>query len=484
MLCVVKNSFFTIFSMRVSYIAINFYILFIQIALKYLSQILIYIINMIKIPKIGFVSLGCPKNLVDSERIITKLKAEGYDLVDSYTNADMVIVNTCGFLNSAIDESLEVIGEAIAENGKVLVTGCLGNKADMIKEKYPEVLSITGPQDYENLIDAVHTHAPIFASDFVSLVPPQGIKLTPRHYSYLKISEGCNNTCTFCIIPDIRGKLKSRNISNIMIEAEKLKNAGVKELLVISQDTSAYGVDIKYDAGVWNDKEYKSNILDLSTALGELDMWTRLHYVYPYPHVDKIVPLMAEGKILPYLDVPLQHSSPEVLKRMKRPAHTQKTLNRIAKWREICPDIVIRSTFIVGFPGETEADFEHLMNFAREAQLDRVGCFKYSEVEGAKANDFDNLISEEVKQQRLDAFMGLQSEISAKKLERFVGTEQQVIIDSINTDENYAIGRTKYDAPEVDGQVIIGDAKERNLKVGEFTIVEITESTEYDLIAD
>ena len=439
---------------------------------------------MIKIPKIGFVSLGCPKNLVDSERIITKLKAEGYELCDSYNNADMVIVNTCGFLNSAIDESLEVIGEAIAENGKVLVTGCLGNKADMIKEKYPEVLSITGPQDYENLIDAVHTHAPIFASDFVSLVPPQGIKLTPRHYSYLKISEGCNNTCTFCIIPDIRGKLKSRNISNIMIEAEKLKNAGVKELLIISQDTSAYGVDIKYEPGTWQDKEYKSNILDLSTALGELDMWTRLHYVYPYPHVDKIVPLMAEGKILPYLDVPLQHSSPEVLKRMKRPAHTQKTLNRIAKWREICPDIVIRSTFIVGFPGETEEDFEHLMDFARKAQLDRVGCFKYSEVEGAKANDFDNLISEEVKQQRLDAFMGLQSEISAKKLERFVGTEQQVIIDSINTDENYAIGRTKYDAPEVDGQVIIGDAKERNLKVGEFAIVEITESTEYDLIAD
>ena len=439
---------------------------------------------MIKIPKIGFVSLGCPKNLVDSERIITKLKAEGYELVDSYNNADMVIVNTCGFLNSAIDESLEVIGEAIAENGKVLVTGCLGNKADMIKEKHPEVLSITGPQDYENLIDAVHTHAPIFASDFVSLVPPQGIKLTPRHYSYLKISEGCNNTCTFCIIPDIRGKLKSRNVSNIMTEAEKLKNAGVKELLVISQDTSAYGVDIKYEAGFWQDKEYKSNILDLSTALGELDMWTRLHYVYPYPHVDKIVPLMAEGKILPYLDVPLQHSSPEVLKRMKRPAHTQKTLNRIAKWREICPDIVIRSTFIVGFPGETEEDFEHLMNFAREAQLDRVGCFKYSEVEGAKANDFDNLISEEVKQQRLDAFMGLQSEISAKKLERFVGTQQQVIIDSINVEENYAIGRTKYDAPEVDGQVIIGDAKERNLKVGEFAIVEITESTEYDLIAD
>ncbi|MGQ4005256.1 30S ribosomal protein S12 methylthiotransferase RimO [Francisellaceae bacterium CB300] len=439
---------------------------------------------MIKIPKIGFVSLGCPKNLVDSERIITKLKAEGYDLVDSYNNADMVIVNTCGFLNSAIDESLEVIGEAIAENGKVLVTGCLGNKAEMIREKHPEVLSITGPQDYENLIEAVHTHAPIFASDFVSLVPPQGIKLTPRHYSYLKISEGCNNTCTFCIIPDIRGKLKSRNISNIMIEAEKLKNAGVKELLVISQDTSAYGVDIKYDAGVWHDKKYQSNILDLSTALGELDMWTRLHYVYPYPHVDKIVPLMAQGKILPYLDVPLQHSNPEVLKRMKRPAHTQKTLDRINKWRDICPDIVIRSTFIVGFPGETEEDFEHLMDFARKAQLDRVGCFKYSEVEGAKANDFDSLISEEVKQQRLDAFMGLQAEISAKKLERFVGTEQQVIIDSINTDENYAIGRTKYDAPEVDGQVIIGDAKERNLKVGEFADVKITESTEYDLIAD
>lgn len=439
---------------------------------------------MIKIPKIGFVSLGCPKNLVDSERIITKLKAEGYELCDSYNNADMVIVNTCGFLNSAIDESLEVIGEAIAKNGKVLVTGCLGNKADMIKEKHPKVLSITGPQDYENLIEAVHTHAPIFASDFVSLVPPQGIKLTPRHYSYLKISEGCNNTCTFCIIPDIRGKLKSRNIDNIMIEAEKLKNAGVKELLVISQDTSAYGVDIKYNPGIWHDKQYQSNILDLSTALGELDMWTRLHYVYPYPHVDKIVPLMAQGKILPYLDVPLQHSSPEVLKRMKRPAHTQKTLDRINKWRDICPDIAIRSTFIVGFPGETEADFEHLLDFADKAQLDRVGCFKYSEVEGAKANNFDSLIPEEIKQQRLDAFMGLQADISANKLERFVGTTEKVIIDSVNTDEDYAIGRTKFDAPEVDGQVIIGGAQERNLKVGEFAEVEITEATEYDLIAD
>ncbi|QLE79076.1 30S ribosomal protein S12 methylthiotransferase RimO [Francisella sp. Scap27] len=439
---------------------------------------------MIKIPKIGFVSLGCPKNLVDSERIITKLKAEGYELCDSYNNADMVIVNTCGFLNSAIDESLEVIGEAIAKNGKVLVTGCLGNKADMIKEKHPKVLSITGPQDYENLIEAVHTHAPIFASDFVSLVPPQGIKLTPRHYSYLKISEGCNNTCTFCIIPDIRGKLKSRNIDNIMIEAEKLKNAGVKELLVISQDTSAYGVDIKYNPGIWHDKQYQSNILDLSTALGELDMWTRLHYVYPYPHVDKIVPLMAQGKILPYLDVPLQHSSPEVLKRMKRPAHTQKTLDRINKWRDICPDIAIRSTFIVGFPGETEADFEHLLDFADKAQLDRVGCFKYSEVEGAKANNFDSLISEEIKQQRLDAFMGLQADISANKLERFVGTTEKVIIDSVNTDKDYAIGRTKFDAPEVDGQVIIGGAQERNLKVGEFAEVEITEATEYDLIAD
>ena len=439
---------------------------------------------MIKIPKIGFVSLGCPKNLVDSERIITKLKAEGYELSDNYQNADMVIINTCGFLNSAIDESLEVIGEAIAENGKVLVTGCLGNKAEMILEKYPDVLSITGPQDYENLIEAVHTHAPIFANDFVSLVPPQGIKLTPRHYSYLKISEGCNNTCTFCIIPDIRGKLKSRNIDNIMKEAEKLKNAGVKELLVISQDTSAYGVDIKYKSGMWHDKEWNSNILDLSTALGELDMWTRLHYVYPYPHVDRIVPLMAQGKILPYLDVPLQHSSPEVLKRMKRPAHTQKTLDRINKWRDICPDIAIRSTFIVGFPGETQEDFDHLLDFMDKAQLDRVGCFKYSEVEGAKANSFDNLVAEELKQQRLDEFMSLQSQISAKKLERFVGTEQKIIIDSINEAEDYAIGRTRYDAPEVDGVVIVGGAKERNVKVGEFTNVEITESTEYDLIAD
>ena len=439
---------------------------------------------MIKIPKIGFVSLGCPKNLVDSERIITKLKAEGYDLVDSYDNADMVIVNTCGFLNSAIDESLSAIGEAIAENGKVLVTGCLGNKAAMIKEKFPDVLGITGPQDFKNLIDAVHTHAPIFVSDFVSLVPPQGIKLTPKHYSYLKISEGCNNTCTFCIIPDIRGKLKSRNVKNILIEAEKLKNAGVKELLVISQDTSAYGVDIKYTPGTWNDTEYKSNILDLSTGLGELELWTRLHYVYPYPHVDKIVPLMAQGKILPYLDVPLQHSHPEVLKRMKRPAHTQKTLDRITKWREICPEIVIRSTFIVGFPGETEEQFEHLLDFAEKAQLDRVGCFKYSEVEGAKSNDFDNLTSEEVKQDRLDRFMGLQAEISSNKLKRFVGTEQKVIIDSVNLEEDYAIGRTKYDAPEVDGQVIIGEALARGLVAGEFAYVTITESTDYDLIAD
>ena len=439
---------------------------------------------MINIPKIGFISLGCPKNLVDSERIITKLKAEGYQLSHSYENADMVIVNTCGFLNSAIEESLEVIGEAIAENGKVLVTGCLGNKADLILANHPDVLSITGPQDYENLIEAVHTHAPIFADDFVSLVPPQGIKLTPRHYSYLKISEGCNNTCTFCIIPNIRGKLKSRNISNVMTEAEKLKNAGVKELLVISQDTSAYGVDIKYKEGNWNNTEYKSNILDLATALGELDVWTRLHYVYPYPHVDKVIPLMAEGKIIPYLDVPLQHSSPSVLKKMKRPAHTQKTLDRIKKWRDICPEIVIRSTFIVGFPGETEEDFQHLLDFITEARLDRVGCFKYSEVEGAVANDLDNLIPEDVKQERLDRFMAIQAQISAEKLERFIGTEQKVIVDSINEEENYAIGRTKYDAPEVDGVVIIGRLDERDIKIGEFINVEITDSTEYDLIAD
>ncbi|GAB4221800.1 MAG: 30S ribosomal protein S12 methylthiotransferase RimO [Francisella sp.] len=439
---------------------------------------------MIKIPKIGFVSLGCPKNLVDSERIITKLRAEGYDLVDSYKNADLVIVNTCSFINSAIAESLDVIGEAIAENGKVIVTGCLGKNYELIKEKYPEVLSITGPQDYENVVAAVHQHAPIFANDFVSLVPPQGIKLTPRHYSYLKISEGCNNSCTFCIIPNIRGKLKSRTIDNIMKEAEKLKNAGVKELLIISQDTSAYGVDIKYQAGVWNNKEYHSNIIDLATALGDLDIWIRFHYMYPYPHVDKIVPLMSKGKILPYLDVPLQHSSPNILKKMKRPAHTQKTLDRINKWRDICPDIAIRSTFIVGFPGETEDDFEHLLNFAEKSQLDRVGCFKYSEVDGAKANDFNNLIPEDIKQKRLDEFMSLQTEISANKLKRFIGTEQPIIIDFVNADENYAIGRTKYDAPEVDGQVIIGNAKERGLKVGNFTSVHITDSTEYDLIAD
>jgi ribosomal protein S12 methylthiotransferase len=443
------------------------------------------IIMQINAPKIGFVSLGCPKNLVDSERIITKLKTDGYEIAADYSHADLVVVNTCGFLNSAIEESLEAIGEALDENGKVLVTGCLGKKSEMILEKYPNVLGISGPQDYENLVKAVHENLPIEHHAFTSLIPAQGIKLTPRHYAYLKISEGCNNSCTFCIIPDIRGKLNSRKLDDVMLEAKRLVNAGVKELLVISQDTSAYGLDIKYAEAQWNDQVYQSRFIDLAKALSTLGVWVRMHYVYPYPHVDKIIPLMAEGRIVPYLDIPFQHASARILKLMKRPANATNTLEAIKRWRTICPDLKIRSTFIVGFPGETEEDFTELLNFLKEAELDRVGCFTYSEVEGAKANSFPNLVSEELKQERLERFMAIQSRISAKRLKRHIGTTQKVIIDEIRTDENIALARTQYDAPEVDGVVIIENINSHNGSIakGLFVNVTITDANEHDLFA-
>lgn len=436
-------------------------------------------------PKIGFVSLGCPKNLVDSERIITKLRSDGYEIAPDYSGSDLVVVNTCGFLNSAIEESLDAIGEAMAENGHVLVTGCLGNRSELILDKYPNVLAITGPQDYENLVKHVHTYAPIEHNAFTSLVPPQGIKLTPRHYAYLKISEGCNNTCTFCIIPAIRGKLVSRRIDDVMSEAQKLVNAGVKELLVISQDTSAYGVDIKYESAEWQGQSYQTRFIELAKALATLGVWFRMHYVYPYPHVDHIIPLMAEGLVTPYLDIPLQHSHPRILKLMKRPANTQNTLEAIKRWRAICPDLTIRSTFIVGFPGETEEEFEHLLDFIREAKLDRVGCFTYSEVDGAKANDLPDLVPEEIKQQRRERFMHLQEEISSERLQRHVGTTQTVIIDEIIAEEGYVIARTRYDAPEVDGVVIIEDLPENhNIAKGMFVKVNIHDADAHDLYAE
>nr|WP_275667744.1 30S ribosomal protein S12 methylthiotransferase RimO [Fastidiosibacter lacustris] len=434
-------------------------------------------------PKVGFLSLGCPKNLVDSERIITKLKTDGYEIAADYANADLVVVNTCGFLNSAIEESLDAIKEALDENGKVLVTGCPGKKSEMILERYPDVLGVSGPQDYENLIKAVHKHLPIEHHAFTSLVPAQGIKLTPRHYAYLKISEGCNNSCTFCIIPDIRGKLKSRRIDDVMMEAKRLVNAGVKELLIISQDTSAYGVDIKYEQAKWNDEVYQSRFVDLAQALSTLGVWVRMHYVYPYPHVDKVIPLMAEGKIAPYLDIPFQHASARILKLMKRPANATNTLATIKRWREMCPDLTIRSTFIVGFPGETEQEFEELLAFLEEAELDRVGCFSYSEVEGAQANDLPGLVAEEIKQTRLERFMLVQSKISAKRLKRHIGSVQKVIIDEIRHDEGIALARTQYDAPEVDGVVIIDNISNKQLSKGLFVNVEIIQANQHDLFA-
>ena len=430
-----------------------------------------------KQPKVGFVSLGCPKALVDSERILTQLRVEGYDIVPSYGAADVVVVNTCGFIDAAVQESLDAIGEALAENGKVIVTGCLGKRADVIRAAHPDVLAITGPQDYASVMSAVHTQLPPKHDPFVDLVPPEGIKLTPRHYAYLKISEGCNNRCTFCIIPKLRGDLVSRPAADVLREAERLVAAGVKELLVISQDTSAYGVDIKYAASKWKDREVRAKFLDLSRELGTLGAWVRLHYVYPYPHVDDVIPLMADGKVLPYLDIPFQHAAPDVLKRMKRPAAQAKTIERIQKWREICPALTIRSTFIVGFPGETDADFEMLLDWLGEAQLDRVGCFKYEPVAGAVANDLAAAVPDEVKTERWNAFMQRQQAISAKRLKAKVGTRQQVIIDEVGA--SVAKGRSMADAPEIDGAVYV--ASRRPLRVGEIATVKIERADAYDL---
>jgi ribosomal protein S12 methylthiotransferase len=428
-------------------------------------------------PKVSFVSLGCPKALVDSERIITRLRAEGYELTRQHQGSDLVIVNTCGFLDSAKAESLGAIGAALKENGKVIVTGCMGAEPENISAAYPDVLAITGPQAYESVLDAVHKALPPQHDPFLDLVPPEGIKLTPRHYAYLKISEGCNNRCSFCIIPKLRGDLVSRPAVDVLREAEKLVAAGVKELLVISQDTSAYGVDIKYAASTWRDKEVRAKFLDLAGALGELGVWVRLHYVYPYPHVDDVIPLMADRKVLPYLDIPFQHAAPDVLKRMMRPAAQEKTLKRIARWREMCPDLTLRSTFIVGFPGETDEDFEYLLQWLDEAALDRVGCFKYEPVKGAPANDLAAPVPDEVKEARWHRFMQAQQKISARRIKRKVGTRQQVIIDEIGP--SVAKGRSMADAPEIDGAVYV--ASRRPLRIGEIATVKIERADAYDL---
>ncbi len=443
--------------------------------------------NLSHTPKVGFISLGCPKALVDSERILTQLRVEGYELVPSYDDADVVVVNTCGFIDSAVAESLDAIGEAMAENGKVIVTGCLGKRAEVIREAHPGVLSISGPQDYDSVLSAVHLAVPPRHDPFISLLPDMqiegvGIKLTPRHYAYLKISEGCNHRCSFCIIPSMRGNLVSRPIDQVLREAEKLAMGGVKELLVISQDTSAYGVDVRYAEHEWRGKTYQTRMKALCEGLGELGLWTRLHYVYPYPHVDDIIPLMAEGKILPYLDIPFQHASPRVLKLMKRPGAIDKTLARIQRWREVCPELTIRSTFIVGFPGETEAEFEELLDFLDEAQLDRVGAFAYSPVTGAKANELPDPVDEAVKQERLGRFMERQAEISALKLEAKIGTVQRCIIDAV--DGELAIGRSMADAPEIDGVVQIQNGYFAGLKPGDFADVEIMGSDEHDLYGE
>ena len=430
-------------------------------------------------PKVGFVSLGCPKALVDSERILTQLRVEGYEVSPSYEEADIVVVNTCGFIDSAKQESLDTIEEAMKANGKVLVTGCMGAQADLITEAHPGVLGITGPQAYEQVVSQVHDHVPPPSDHdpFIDLVPPQGIKLTPRHYAYLKISEGCNHSCSFCIIPSMRGKLRSRPVNEVLEEAERLAAAGVRELLVISQDTSAYGVDIRYQTGFWQGRPVKANMLGLCEALADLGMWVRLHYVYPYPHVDKVIPLMAEGKILPYLDIPFQHASPRILKLMKRPAASENTLHRINQWRQICPDLTIRSTFIVGFPGETERDFEDLLDFLDEAQLDRVGCFQYSPVDGARANSLPNPVEESVKQARWERFMEKQQQISRHRLAQKIGRRLEVIIDEKN-EEGY-LARSSADAPEIDGVVYV--ETDKVLRAGDRVAVEITDSDAYDL---
>ena len=428
-------------------------------------------------PKISFVSLGCPKALVDSERIITRLRAEGYELARQHDGADLVIVNTCGFLDSAKAESLGAVGQALAENGKVIVTGCMGAEPETITQRYPNVLAVTGPQQYESVLDAVHRAAPPAHDSFLDLLPPEGIKLTPRHYAYLKISEGCNNRCTFCIIPKLRGDLVSRPAADVMREAERLVAAGVKELLVISQDTSAYGVDLKYATSSWRGSDLPAKFLDLARALGDLGVWVRLHYVYPYPHVDAVIPLMAEGKLLPYLDIPFQHASPGVLKRMRRPAAQEKTLERIRRWRETCPALTIRSTFIVGFPGETDDDFAFLLDWLDEAQLDRVGCFRYEPVAGAVINDLATPVAAEVKEERYHRLMQRQQAISAQCLRRKIGTRQPVIIDQVGPDG--ARGRTKGDAPEIDGSVHV--TSHRPLRVGEIATVKVDRADAYDL---
>jgi len=430
-------------------------------------------------PKVGFISLGCPKALVDSEGILTRLRAEGYAISPSYDGADLVVVNTCGFIESAVQESLGAIGEALAENGRVIVTGCLGAKGDVVRETHPRVLAVTGPHALEEVMTAVHEHLPKPHDPFADLVPPQGIKLTPRHYAYLKISEGCNHRCTFCIIPSLRGDLVSRPIGEVMREAENLVKAGVKELLVISQDTSAYGVDLKYRTGFWGGRPLKARMGDLAAALGEFGVWVRLHYVYPYPHVDEVIPLMAEGKVLPYIDVPFQHASRRILKLMKRPASGEDNLGRIRAWRGICPDITIRSTFIAGFPGETEDEFRELLDFLEEAELDRVGCFAYSPVQGAKANELPGGISNEVREERRERLMHLQEKISARRLKRKLGSTIKVLVDEVKAGR--AVGRSAADAPEIDGVVHIEDAPK--LKPGDWTQVRVLRSDAHDLWA-
>ncbi len=435
------------------------------------------------VPKVGLVQLGCPKNLVDSERILTQLRAEGYKIAPGYDDADVVIVNTCGFLDSAKAESLAAIGEAMQNNGKVIVTGCYGIEAATIRQAHPNVLAVTGPHQYEQVVGAVHAALPPQHDPKYDLVPPQGLHLTPRHYSYLKISEGCNNRCSFCIIPSIRGDLVSRPMAAVLYEAERLVKAGVKELLVISQDTSAYGVDIKYAESKFKGREVRAKFYDMAKELGDLGAWVRMHYVYPYPHVDDVIPLMAEGKILPYLDIPFQHASPTVLKAMRRPANQEKVLDRLVKWRSICPDIAVRSTFIVGFPGETDADFEFLLDWMKEARLERVGCFQYEPVSGAKANDLGlPQVADEVKAERYARFMETQQVISAEILQSKVGREIDVLIDEIDVENDEAIARSQWDAPEIDGNVFIPNAG--NLKQGDMVKVKIVEAEEYDLVGE
>jgi ribosomal protein S12 methylthiotransferase len=432
-----------------------------------------------KVPTVGFVSLGCPKAASDAELILTRLRSEGYEVTGGYDGADLVVVNTCGFIDAAVEESLDAIGEALHENGRVIVTGCLGAKGDIVRETHPKVLAVTGPHATAAVMEAVHTHLPKPHDPYTDLVPPQGIRLTPRHYAYLKISEGCNHRCTFCIIPAMRGDLVSRPVGDVMQEAQNLVNAGVKDLLVISQDTSAYGVDVKYRTGFWNGRPIKTRMTELVKALSSLGVWVRLHYVYPYPHVDEVIPLMADGKLLPYLDVPFQHASPRILKLMKRPANAEGTLKRTRDWRAICPDITIRSTFVVGFPGETEREFEELLEFLEEAQLDRVGCFAYSPVEGAAANALPDPVPEAVKQERQARFMAVQEKISAARLKRKIGQTMEVLVDEVGKDG--AIARSAADAPEIDGRVIIRQGAK--LKPGEFATVKVTRADAHDLWA-